>query len=151
MYYKGVRGNAMAVQIVGLETVVATLIAAGDEEWVEGMQQEWLTYVATPAVLRSTPVKTGNLKASTSDKVDDTGKGRYAGIVQQDAKTGVRNRKRKNTGTAYRGRIPYARFVEMKPQRQRYMIDTATNLLPQYGTWLERKLSRRLTFLGLGR
>jgi len=143
--------NVLAVRVVGLESVVSALIAAGDEDWIEGMQQEWLTYVATPAVLRSTPVRTGNLKASTSDKVDDSGKGRYAGIVQQDARTGVRNRKRKNTGTAYQGRIPYAQFVEMKPQRQRYMIDTATNLLPQYGTWLERKLSRRLTFLGIGR
>ena len=144
-------GNVLAIKVVGLESVVAALIAAGDEEWVEGMQQEWLTYVATPAVLRSTPVKTGNLKASTSDKVDDTGKGRYAGIVQQDAQTGIRNRKRKNNGEAYRGRIPYAQFVEMKPQRQRYMLNTAINLMPQYGTWLERKLSKRLTFLGLGR
>ena len=144
-------GNNLAIQVVGLETVVAALSAAGDDDWVEGMQQEWLTYVATPAVLRSTPVKTGNLKASTSDKVDDSGKGRFAGIVQQDAKTGVRNRKRKNTGKAYRGRVPYAQFVEMKPQRQRYMLNTAIDLMPQYGTWLERKLSRRLTFLGIGR
>ena len=144
-------GNTMAIQVVGLETVVAALIAAGDEDWVEDMQQEWLTYVATPAVLRSTPVKTGNLKASTSDKVDDSGKGRYAGIVQQDAKTGVRNRKRKNTGKAFRGRIPYAQFVEMKPQRQGYMIGTAKSLMPQYGRWLKFKLSKRLTFLGIGR
>ena len=144
-------GRTLAIQVVGLEAAVAALIAAGDEDWVEGMQEEWLTYVATPAVLRSTPVKTGNLKASTSDKVDDTGKGRYAGIVQQDAKTGVRNRKRKKTGKAYRGRIPYAQFVEMKPQRQGYMIGTAKSLMPQYGTWLKFKLSKRLTFLGIGR
>ena len=144
-------GRTLAIQVVGLEAAVAALIAAGDEDWVEGMQQEWLTYVATPAVLRSTPVKTGNLKASTSDEVDDTGKGRYAGIVKQDAKTGVRNRKRKNTGKAYRGRIPYAQFVEMKPHNQRYMLNTAINLMPQYGTWLKFKLSKRLTFLGLGR
>ena len=144
-------GNVLAVRVVGLESVVSALIAAGDEDWIEGMQQEWLTYVATPAVLRSTPVKTGNLRASTSDKVDDSGKGRYAGIVQQDAKTGVRNRKRKKTGTAYRGRIPYAQFVEMKPQRQGYMIGTAKSLMPQYRRWLTFKLSKRLTFLGIGR
>ena len=144
-------GNVLAVRVVGLESVVSALIAAGDEDWIEGMQQEWLTYVATPAVLRSTPVRTGNLKASTSDKVDDSGKGRYAGIVQQDAKTGVRNRKRKNTGKAYRGRVPYAQFVEMKPQRQRYMLNTAQNLMPQYGRWLKVKLSNRLKFLGIGR
>ena len=144
-------GNVLAVRVVGLESVVSALIAAGDEDWIEGMQQEWLTYVATPAVLRSTPVRTGNLKASTSDKVDDSGKGRYAGIVQQDARTGVRNRKRKKTGTAYRGRIPYAQFVEMKPQRQRYMLTTAQNLMPQYRRWLTFKLSKRLTFLGIGR
>jgi len=143
--------NVLAVRVVGLESVVSALIAAGDEDWIEGMQQEWLTYVATPAVLRSTPVRTGNLKASTSDKVDDSGKGRYAGIVQQDARTGVRNRKRKNTGTAYQGRIPYAQFVEMKPQRQRYMLNAAQNLMPQYRRWLTFKLSRRLTFLGIGR
>lgn len=144
-------GNAMAIQVVGLEAAVAKMIAAGDEEWIEETQQEWLTYVATPAVLRSTPVRTGNLKASTSDKVDDTGKGRYAGFVKQDAKTGVRNRKKKNTGKAYRGRIPYAQFVEMKPQRQGYMIGTAKSLMPQYGRWLKFKLSKRLTFLGIGR
>ena len=144
-------GNVLAVRVVGLESVVSALIAAGDEDWIEGMQQEWLTYVATPAVLRSTPVKTGNLKASTSDKVDDSGKGRYAAIVQQDAKTGVRNRKRKKNGTAYRGRIPYAQFVEMKPQRQGYMIGTAKSLMPQYRRWLTFKLSKRLTFLGIGR
>ena len=143
-------GNNLAIQVVGLETVVAALIAAGDEDWVEEMQQEWLTYVATPAVLRSTPVKTGNLKASTSDKVDDSGKGRFAGIVKQDAVTNPRSATSKG-GRAYQRRVPYAQFVEMKPQRQGYMIGTAKSLMPQYGRWLKFKLSKRLTFLGIGR
>lgn len=144
-------GNVFAIRVTGLETVVAALIAAGDEEWVEKTQQEWLQHTAKPAVIRSTPVATGTLKESTSDKVDDTGKGRYAAIVKQDAKTSVRTRFRKNGSGSYRGRIPYAQFVEMKPQRKGYMIRTAESLMPQYGRYLRVKLGNRLTKLGIGK
>ena len=129
--------NRMLVDVIGLELLQKAIESAGGEEWLKGVQEDW-TQIATPKVQALTPRRTGNLAGSTEGLVrkKDRGTGsKYPAVVRQSVQDS-------------RGK-PYAGFVEMKPQKRRYMLETANRLMPFYRSHLSFHMGKYLKKIGL--
>ena len=123
--------NRLLIDIVGLEGLQLAIEAAGGEEWLKGVQEEW-TQIAAPKVQALTPKRTGKLAGSTEgrvDKRDRRTKSKYPAIVRQP--------------------VYYGTFVEMKPQKRRYMLETANRLMPFYRAHLSYNMGKYLKKIGL--
>ena len=123
--------NRMLVDVIGLEALQLAIESAGGEEWLKGTQEQWLLE-ATPKVQALTPRRTGNLAGSTEGLVrkKDRGTGsKYPAIVRQP--------------------VYYGTFVEMKPQKRRYMLETANRLMPFYRAHLSTHMGKYLKKIGL--
>ena len=129
--------NRILVDVIGLEALQLAIESAGGEEWLKGTQEQWLLE-ATPKVQALTPKRTGKLAGSTEGKVDKRDRGtksKYPAVVRQSVQDS-------------RGK-PYAGFVEMKPQKRRYMLETANRLMPFYRAHLSFHMGKYLKKIGL--
>ena len=123
--------NRLLIDIVGLEALQMAINEAGGEEWLKGVQEEW-TQIAAPKVQALTPKRTGELARSTEGlvrKKDRGTKSKYPALVRQ--------------------RVYYGTFVEMKPQKRRYMLETANRLMPFYRAHLSFHMGKYLKKIGL--
>ena len=123
--------NRILVDVIGLEALQLAIESAGGEEWLKGVQEEWVLE-ASRKVQALTPRRTGNLAGSTEGlvrKKDRVTKSKYPAIVRQP--------------------VYYGTFVEMKPQKRRYMLETANRLMPFYRAHLSYHMGKYLKKIGL--
>ena len=123
--------NRVLIDVVGLEALQLAIKSAGGEEWLKGVQEEW-SVEASRKIQALTPRRTGKLAASTDGYVpkrDRATKSKYPAVVRQD--------------------VFYGTFVEMKPQKRRYMLETANRLMPFYRAHLSYHMGQYLKKIGL--